>query len=218
MHGSHHKTAFYHILTQWDVRWIEVGGQAFAQWRGSTTNSFPLVQHYSNRCLFCQPAAKAGSNQWQPQTQHSESQDMNNHSSYVKHFWSELNYESHHQLVQKISWGTPLVLSLTLISRVVRLCRYHETMMQQSAKLNSFSCSFLSTSNNSAKTIISTPKPFWNTTLVNQQLNKPWHRSSSFCSWCVHLFNRLPIPDHTATPMTCTKHQAYPVLLNLLSP
>ena len=28
---------------------------------------------------------------------------------------------------------------------------------------------------------------------VNQGLNKPGHRSSSLCNWCVHLFNRLQL-------------------------
>ena len=52
---------------------------------------------------------------------------------------------------------------------------------------------------------------------VIQQLNKPGHRSSSRRNSYVHLSNRLQIPDHTATPTTCTEHQDYPDLLNLLS-
>ena len=75
-----------------------------------------------------------------------------------------------------------------------------------------------SMSNNSTWSIISIPRPYQHTPLVNLGLNKlgPW--SSSLCNIYFNLFNYLQIPDHAATPMICTEHQNYPDLLDSQSP
>ena len=111
-----------------------------------------------------------------------------------------------------VSWGSPVVLSLW---------QKLETMTQQPDRLTADQTMQLHSSpqaTKSTETIISSPWPHGHTTLVNKRLNKSGHWSSSFCNRCVHFFDRLLIPDHTATPMTCTEHQDYPDLLGSLSP
>ena len=56
--------------------------------------------------------------------------------------------------------------------------------------------------------------------LVNQRLLKLRYRSSSVYNIRVRIFDRFQLrlrPEHTATSMSCTKHQDHPDLLDALS-